>query len=310
MELLLTAAFPTNHHSDSIIIIILGWGQLVPQLSSDLRVPKLRKILAHHPLKSRTLAEWERLMMSKSCDGLFLSELCTGCSVSHHAASASLQSTKCRLRIEIKGAKLWTGLARLLSLRVVGGLDKNTKISSANGSSFGRSQFNHWIIDLYPLWLMFCAFCEKRRYLPIHLARTCSVLMVATLIAAPLVDHSGANSACNDICVSLSTCKPWLIQALTVIAHPLYPDVSSMKSRTEMLCQSIQTEGFMMHQCPSGPSGEMWDTVNRKLQQTFLSFSSNLHRRRPDNVLQGHIMRTCQSNNTRYLFSWKYLLII
>lgn len=34
--------------------------------------------------------------------------------------------------------------ARLLSLRVVGGLDKrNTKISSANGSSLGKSQSNH-----------------------------------------------------------------------------------------------------------------------------------------------------------------------
>lgn len=59
VELLLTTAFPTNRHSDSItiIVIILGWGQLVPQALSDLRVPKLQKILAHHPLNSRTLAE-------------------------------------------------------------------------------------------------------------------------------------------------------------------------------------------------------------------------------------------------------------
>lgn len=206
MELLRTAAFPTNRHSDSVVIIIVGWGQLVPQLPSDLRVPKLQKMLAHHPLKSRTLAEWERLMMSKSCDGLFLPELCTGCSVSHHAASASRQSTKCRPRIQTKGATLWTGLARLLSLRVVSWVvwTKTQKYHLQTVAVLvDHSSTTEW-------WI--CVLSGSC-YLPIHLAGTCSVLMVATLIAAPLVDHSGANSACNDICVSLSTCKPWLIQS-------------------------------------------------------------------------------------------------
>lgn len=161
-------------------------------------------MLAHHPFKSRTLAGWERFMMSKN-----LSEVCTGCSMSHLAVSASLRYTKYSLRSEIKAAKLWIRLRLcLVGLRVVRDRYKNTTVSSANSSSFGKPQCNPWIIDLHPLQLIFYAFWEKHQCLPIHLAKACSALMVTTLSTSPSVDHSGLNSACNDICVSFSTCKP------------------------------------------------------------------------------------------------------
>lgn len=116
-------------------------------------------------------------------------------------------------------------------------------------------------MDLCPLWPIFCAFCEKRWYLPIHLARTCSVLMVATLIAAPLVDHSGANSVCNDICVSwqswpslpIQTSAPWSPEQKCCVR--VYRQRGSWCTSVPLVplvrCETLWKENCNKHSCPS-----------------------------------------------------------